>query len=106
MPATIARVEAVAVSIPRAVPYLGPLAEGESINAKGYVVRRGNRTIYPTADMSVVLKVTATDGTVGWGETYGIVAPQAVLAIVDEVLGPVVVGRDPRDVTGIQEDLY
>jgi galactonate dehydratase len=56
--------------------------------------------------MSVLVKVTASNGLVGWGETYGIVAPQATTAIIDEVLGPVILGRDPRDVGVIQEDLY
>jgi L-alanine-DL-glutamate epimerase-like enolase superfamily enzyme len=104
--ARIARVETFIVSLPRDVPYLGPLGPGERINERGYLVRRGNRTIYPSTDMSVLVKVTADDGTVGWGETYGIVAPHAVTHIVDDVLGPVIVGRDPRDATVIQEDLY
>jgi L-alanine-DL-glutamate epimerase-like enolase superfamily enzyme len=69
-------------------------------------MRGGNRTIYPSTDMSVLVKITADDGTVGWGETYGIVAPDAVTAIIDDVLGPVIVGRDPRDAMVIQEDLY
>ena len=98
--------EAFAVSIPRDVPYLGPLAPGETVNRNGYIVRKGNRTIYPTTDMSVIVKATADDGTVGWGETYGIVAPEAVVAIIDDVLGPQVIGRDPRDAVAIQEDLY
>jgi galactonate dehydratase len=104
--AKVARVEAIVVSLPRDTPYLGPLASNERVDARGYVVRAGNRTIYPTSDMSVLLKVTADDGTVGWGETYGIVAPEAVVAIVHDVLGPQAVGRDPRDVVAIQEDLY
>ena len=104
--AAVASVETFIVSLPRAVPYLGPLGPGEEINAKGYFVRRGNRTIYPSTDMSVIVKITARDGTVGWGETYGIVAPGAVTAIIDDVLGPMVVGRDPSDVVVIQEDLY
>ena len=62
--------------------------------------------IYPTSDMSVLVKVTGESGQVGWGETYGIVAPQAVTAIIDEVLGPVVIGRDPADAAVIHEDLY
>jgi len=102
----VASVETFIVSLPREVPYLGSLGPGEAINAKGYFVRRGNRTIYPSSDMSVIVKVTADDGTVGWGETYGIVAPRAVTAIIDDVLGPMVIGRDPRDVVVIQEDLY
>jgi L-alanine-DL-glutamate epimerase-like enolase superfamily enzyme len=102
----IRSVETFIVSIPREVPYLGPLREGERINEKGYLIRKGNRSIYPTSDMSVLVKITAESGKVGWGETYGIVAPQAVKAIIDEVLGPVMIGRDPGEPVVIHEDLY
>jgi len=102
----ITKVESFIVSLPREVPYLGPLRPGESVNAKGYVVRKGNRTIYPTRDMSVLVKVTGESGRVGWGETYGIVAPQAVTAIIDEVLGPAMLGRDPGEPVVLHEDLY
>lgn len=99
-------VETFIISIPRDVPYLGPLKDGEAINARGYLVRRGNRTIYPSADMTVLVKVTGESGKVGWGECYGIVAPQATTAIIDDVLGPVVLGRDPADAVVMHEDLY
>ncbi len=102
----IARVESFIISIPRDVPYMGPLGPGESINERGYLIRHGNRSIYPATDMSVLIKITADDGTVGWGETYGIVAPNAVTSIIDDVLGPVIIGRDARDAVVIQEDLY
>ena len=104
--ASVQTVETFIVSLPRDVPYLGPLGPGEEVNARGYFIRRGNRSIYPSTDMTVLVKVSASDGTVGWGETYGIVAPRAVTAIIDDVLGPVIVGRDPRDAAVIQEDLY
>src|SRR5687767_13407824 len=106
MAAPITSLEAFAVSLPRDVPYLGPLGPGESVNAKGYIVRRGNRTIYPSTDMSVLVRAVASDGTVGWGETHGIVAPQAVLAILREVLFPFVEGRDARDAASIYDELY
>jgi galactonate dehydratase len=102
----IAAVQTFVVSIPRDTPYLGPLGPGEQVGAGGYLVRRGNRTVYPSTDMSVLVRVTTDDGSVGWGETYGIVAPEATAAIIDDVLGPLVVGRDPCDVGVIQEDLY
>lgn len=104
--ARIAAIESIIVSLPRDVPYLGPFGAGEAVNAQGYFVRKGNRTLYPSTDMSVLVKATADDGTIGWGETYGIVAPEAVAHIIDDVLGPIVVGRDPRDAAVIQEDLY
>jgi L-alanine-DL-glutamate epimerase-like enolase superfamily enzyme len=103
---TVKSIEAWAVSLPREVPYLGPLGPGESVNAKGYIVRKGNRTIYPTTDMSVIVRAEAADGTVGWGETYGIVAPGAVLAILRDVMIPIVEGRDPRDARALYDELY
>ena len=106
MAATIRSVETIVVSLPRETPYLGPLGEGEHVNERGYFVRRGNRTIYPTTDRSAIVKVIANDGTVGWGETYGIVAPQAVLAIISDVLGPLLVGREAVDIPAIWDELY
>ena len=88
----ITNVEALIVSLPRDTPYLGPLGDNEKVNSSGYVVRLGNRAIYPTRDTSVLIKITAEDGTVGWGETYGIIAPQAVQNIIQDVIGPVLIG--------------
>lgn len=102
----IRSVETFIIAIPRDTPYLGALGPGERVTERGYLIRQGNGTIYPTTDRSVLIKITADDGTVGWGETYGIVAPVAVTSIIDDVLGPVIVGRDPRDPMVIQEDLY
>ena len=106
MAAPIRSLAACAVSLPRDVPYLGPLRDDEAVNASGYIVRRGNRTIYPATDRSVIVKATAADGTVGWGETYGIVAPQAVLVILRDVLFAFVEGRDARDASAIYDELY
>ncbi|MET0440267.1 MAG: mandelate racemase/muconate lactonizing enzyme family protein [Devosia sp.] len=102
----IVRVETFIISIPRDVPYLGPLKAGEAINERGYLVRKGNRTIYPSTDMTLLVRVTGESGKVGWGECYGIVAPEATKAIIDDVLGPVIIGRDPADAVVIHEDLY
>ena len=106
MAATIRSVQPIVVALPREVPYLGPLGPGERVNERGYFVRAGNRTIYPVFDRSVLVKITTTDGTVGWGETYGIVAPQAVVAIIEDVLAPRLFGREPDDVAALWDELY
>ena len=64
--ATIRTVETFIVALPRAVPYLGPLGDGETVNERGYFVRRGNRTIYSTHDRSVLVRITSDDGTIGF----------------------------------------
>lgn len=88
----IAAIDTFIVTVPRDTPYLGPLAEGERVNDRGYIVRKGNGTIYPTVDRSIVVRITAEDGSVGWGETYGICAPRATCEIVNDLLAPVLIG--------------
>ena len=102
----IEKLTALVVEIPRETPYLGPLRDGETVNRRGYIVRRGNRTLYPTKDRSLVLRVDTEAGLTGWGETYGIVAPEAVRAILEDVVAPVLEGRDPSAPAVIHEDLY
>lgn len=102
----IAHIETYVVTIPRDTPYLGPLGPGEEVNEKGYFVRTSNRTIYPVEDRSVLVKVTTRDGAVGWGETYGLTAPGVIGILVDDLILPLVRGRDPLDVQAIWDDLY
>lgn len=102
----VQRVDCFVLTIPRDEPYLGHARSGEEANAKGYLVRKGNRTVYPVFDRSVLVRVTSRDGAVGWGETYGIVAPGAAKAIIEDLLADFVVGRDPFDAAVIHEDLY
>jgi galactonate dehydratase len=103
---SVQRVDTFIVTLPRDTPYLGPLGPGEAVNSRGYIVRKGNGTIYPTVDRSVVVRVTLADGSVGWGETYGICAPRATCEIVNELLAPVLIGKYPEDVEAIWDELY
>lgn len=102
----VTSVDTFIVTVPRDTPYLGPLAPGEFVNARGYVVRRGNGTIYPTTDRSIVVRVATGDGLIGWGETYGICAPRATCEIINDLLAPIVMGADPEDVEEIWDQLY
>ena len=102
----IAAIETFIVTLPRDTPYLGPLGPGEEVNARGYVVRRGNGTIYPTVDRSIVVRVTTADGLVGWGETYGICAPRATCEIINDLLAPVLLGSTVEDPAAAWDSLY
>lgn len=102
----VARVESFVITIPRDTPYLGALRPGEEANARGYFVRTANRTVYPTVDRNVLVRVTTREGVVGWGETYGIVSPRATMAIIDDLLADFVVGSDPFDAAATHDRLY
>lgn len=102
----VKRIESFVVTLPRDTPYLGPLGPGESVNSRGYLVRKGNGTLYPTVDRSVIVKLTAADGTIGWGETYGIVAPRAVQEILHDILAPFVERRTVSAPAAVYRELY
>ena len=90
----------------RQTPYLGALRSGEEPNAKGYFLRRGNGTVYPIFDRSVLVRIETAGGVAGWGETYGLVAPGAVGAIIDDLLADFTIGRNPADPAAVYDDLY
>ncbi|MGI9336388.1 MAG: mandelate racemase/muconate lactonizing enzyme family protein [Gammaproteobacteria bacterium] len=102
----IERVESFIFTAPRDEPYLGGLAETEVVNSKGYFVRRANRTVYPVFDRSVLVRLSTREGLVGWGETYGIVAPGAAKAIIDDLLAEFLIGRDPMSPVAHHDFLY
>jgi galactonate dehydratase len=102
----VASIETFIVAVPRDTPYLGPLGPGEAVNARGYVVRRGNGTIYPTSDRSIVVRIATDDGAIGWGETYGICAPRATCEIINDLLAPELIGADPERVEELWDGLY
>ena len=99
-------IEVFSLTTERETPYLGPLAADETPNERGYFVRAGNRTVYPVFDRSVLVRMETRAGVVGWGETYGLVAPGAIGEIINDLLSGFTVGRDPSDPATIHDDLY
>ncbi|GAB1513416.1 mandelate racemase/muconate lactonizing enzyme family protein [Actinophytocola sp. KF-1] len=71
--------------------YLGALADGSSPST-GYAVRPPWRSIYSDRYETLLVRITAEDGTVGWGEALAPVAPEVPAAIVDLLLAPVLAG--------------
>ena len=102
----IARIDTYLFEAPRDEPYLGPLAGGEAATPKGYVVRAGNRTVYPTCDRAVVVRVTTASGEAGWGETYGLVAPGVIAELFDDLIIEFVRGEDALAPEPIHDRLY
>ncbi len=54
---------------------------------------------------AVVVQVTADDGLVGVGECIVRRAPEVVTTIVNRLLAPLVIGRDPWDVEGLWDEM-
>jgi hypothetical protein len=54
----------------------------------------------------VLVRVATDEGLVGWGEAFALGAPTAVCAVVDEALGPLLLGEPPTDIERLVDRLH
>jgi len=78
-----------------AIPLEHPLGDGRGLG--------GTRGVTDTRTAALV-KLTAEDGTVGWGEAFA--PPRTVATLVEEVFADAVVGLTPWDAESLADDVY
>jgi galactonate dehydratase len=78
---------------------------GERSGSGRYARMPPHRPLYARDAETVLVRVRADDGTVGWGESQAPVGGTAVAALVDELLAPLLQGRDPRDREVLQREM-
>ncbi len=102
----IAQVTTYVVKQPTESAYLGKLDDGTRPRAAdGYFVRPPWRSLYSAHMETMLVRITTEDGLEGWGEALAPVGPEVVAAIVDRMLGPWLIGRDPRNVRPLWDGL-
>src|SRR5690606_2062568 len=99
----ITHIEAIPVRIRREEAYLGSLPPGAS--ERGYFLRPPYRALYSAYFETVFVKITA-DGVTGWGECLAPVAPEAVATLIDQLLTPALLRRDPLAVDVLWNTMY
>jgi L-alanine-DL-glutamate epimerase-like enolase superfamily enzyme len=60
----------------------------------------------PGAGKQILVRVTTDEGLTGWGECFAYGAPEAVCNVVDDALGPLVVGHDPTQIEGLVDRMH
>ncbi len=61
---------------------------------------------YPPQAQTCLVKITADDGTVGWGEAHAPLGPEATVAVVQHVLAPILLGQNPLAIERHWEYMY
>ena len=92
---SIIKVETIPLRIKRDEAYLGGIPE--SADPAAYFTRPPYRALYSAYFETAFVKITTADGVVGWGEALAPVAPEVVCTIIEQLLAPVLMGRDPFD---------
>ncbi|WP_184847496.1 mandelate racemase/muconate lactonizing enzyme family protein [Allocatelliglobosispora scoriae] len=90
-------VESYVVKLRPPEAYLGARPDG-IIEKDAYYLRPPWRSLYSDRFESLLVRIGCDDGSYGWGEALAPVAPEILQAIVDRLLAPVLLGRDPRRV--------
>jgi galactonate dehydratase len=63
-------------------------------------------TVFSDAIETCLVRVTADDGTYGWGEAQASVLPEVIGIIVQRLLRPLLIGRDPFDREVLWQELF
>lgn len=100
----IQSIEAIPVRIKRDDAYLGKLPS--NVDTEKYFTRPPYRALYSAYFETVFVKVTNSDGIIGWGEALAPVAPEVVSIIIEQLLTPVLIGRNPLDGDVLWSQMY
>jgi D-galactarolactone cycloisomerase len=112
-PLKIAKVEAMVVRSPKdakaqetlaVMDPVGTTMAGGAGTTNRIDVSSPSRT--PGYEQAVLVKITTADGIVGWGECHAPTAPRVHVQIIRDLLGPILIGQDARQVEALWERMY
>lgn len=62
--------------------------------------------VYPSDRSTVLVKVVAANGLIGIGEAHAPVAPRVVCTIIEDLLAPLLIGEDARQIGLLWERMF
>ena len=89
----IEHIEALPLRLRRDEAYLGPLPPRAEVG--NYFIRPPYRCLYSATYETVFVQLRTSEGVTAWGEALAPVAPEVVCSIIEQLLAPALIGRDP-----------
>ena len=71
-----------------------------------YLPAEGRRSIYSRYHETMVVRITTSDGIIGYGEGQSPVSPRTSRTIVEDLCRPILMGQDPFDVEYLWQRLF
>lgn len=111
-PLTITGIEPIVIRAPReGAPPEGPLAfgpVGETTSGKGVWKRldHASPSRTPGFEQATLVRITTSQGLIGWGECHAPVAPGMQARIITDLFRPLLVGQDARQVEALWQRMY
>jgi D-galactarolactone cycloisomerase len=64
------------------------------------------REVYADRTQTLLTRIDTDDGIYGWGESQAPIVPEAAQSVIEQLLGPMLLGRDPRQVDVLWDLMY
>lgn len=102
----IRRVDAFVVKVPHHDRFGGQVAAPLRLGDSDYYFEDEWREIYAVQSQSTLVRIETQDGTFGWGECQAPILPEVAGQIVTGLLGPMLLGQDPRAIGVLRKRMY
>jgi L-alanine-DL-glutamate epimerase-like enolase superfamily enzyme len=102
----ITRVETFVVKIPHHDRFGGQTEPPRTFPGSEYYFEKEWNEAYADKVQSLLVRVETDEGLHGWGEGQAPVVPEAARELIDRLLGPMLVGSDPRETNVLWERMY
>lgn len=87
----------------RAEPYLGATTTAPEAD---YFLRPPYRALYSRYYETTFVRIESDEGQIGWGECLAPISPRVSAAIIEDILGPALIGMDPLATSYLRSHLY
>lgn len=89
-------------------PYVptGAVDPGETLPGSDYYRLGSYPQLYARGAQAAVVRIETEEGIVGWGEAQAPIGTPVILALIEDVLGPAVLGRDPEATSVRFHEMY
>ena len=102
----ITDIKPMAIKIPQEDTFGGKGVEEDRAEERAYDVQPGWRGLYSRQTETTLVKVETDEGITGWGEGQAPVGPEVTATVIDKVLRPILIGKDPAEWGVLKHEMY
>lgn len=102
----IAAVTAMTIKTQHQYLIAGQAVETDTLPTSEYLYYEPYRELYSKRTEATLVRIETEDGLVGWGEAQSPIAPEVTKTIIEKVLAPVVLGKNPLSTNVRFHEMY
>ena len=102
----ISQVQTFVVKVPTHDRFGGQTERPSTLPGTNYYFEAEWKEIYSDRSESLLVRIDTDEGVHGWGECQSPIVPDVAKTIIDRLLAPVLMGRDPRQTNVLWDRMY